>query len=78
MTTVDEAAIALSCGVDAAAAQGPSAGGHRATFDPLAVPANDPLDDLVAALIAGLDCPVHARPGPQTRHAQCMFGVVVI
>ena len=54
VTTVDEAAIALSCGVDALVAQGPSAGGHRATFDPLAAPADDPLDDLVAALIAGV------------------------
>lgn len=66
VTTVDEAAIALSCGVDAVVAQGPSAGGHRATFDPLAVPADDPLDDLVAALIAGLDCPVVAAGGLAT------------
>jgi hypothetical protein len=70
VTTVDEAPIALSCGLTRWWL-GPSSG--RATFDPLAVPADDPLDDLVAALIAGLDCP-DARPGPQTRHAQCMFG----
>ena len=66
VTTVDEAAIALSCGVDAVVAQGPSAGGHRATFDPLAAPADDPLDDLVAALIAGFDCPVVAAGGLAT------------
>jgi nitronate monooxygenase len=60
VTTVDEPEIALSCGVDAVVAQGPSAGGHRATFDPLAEPADDPLDDLVAALIFGADCPVVA------------------
>ena len=66
VTTVDEAAIALSRGVDAVVAQGPSAGGHRATFDPLAAPADDPLDDLVAALIAGVDCPVVAAGGLAT------------
>jgi nitronate monooxygenase len=63
VTTVDEAAIALSCGVDAVVAQGPSAGGHRATFDPLASLPKVPLDDLVAALIAGVDCPVVAAGG---------------
>jgi nitronate monooxygenase len=47
-------------------AQGPGAGGHRATFDPLAAPADDPLDDLVAALVAGLDCPVVAAGGLAT------------
>ena len=66
VTTVDEAAIALRCGVDAVVAQGPCAGGHRATFDPLAAPADGPLDDLVAALIAGLDCPVVAAGGLAT------------
>jgi nitronate monooxygenase len=66
VTTVDEAATAVSCGVDAVVAQGPRAGGHRATFDPLAVPAGVPLDDLVAALIAGVDCPVVAAGGLAT------------
>ena len=66
VTTVDEAERALSCGVDAVVAQGPRAGGHRATFDPLAVPADAPLDDLVAALIAGVDCPVVAAGGIAT------------
>lgn len=66
VTTVDEAEIALSCGADAVVAQGPSAGGHRATFDPLAAPAEVPLDDLVAALIAGVDCPVVAAGGLAT------------
>src|SRR5262245_52954233 len=32
----------------------------KVRFDPLAAPAVDRLDDLVAALIAGLDCPVVA------------------
>jgi nitronate monooxygenase len=66
VTTVDEAKVALGCGVDAVVAQGPCAGGHRATFDPLALPVDDPLDDLVAALIARLDCPVVAAGGLAT------------
>jgi nitronate monooxygenase len=66
VTTVREAEIALLCGVDAVVAQGPCAGGHRATFDPLAAPADDPLDGLVAALTFGLDCPVVAAGGLAT------------
>ncbi len=66
VTTVREAEIALLCGADAVVAQGPDAGGHRGTFDPVAVPADDPLDDLVAAVIAGLDCPVVAAGGLAT------------
>jgi nitronate monooxygenase len=66
VTTVGEAELALSCGVDAVVAQGPQAGGHRATFNPLAVPADVPLDDLVAALIAAFDCPVVAAGGIAT------------
>jgi nitronate monooxygenase len=63
VTTVREAVIALSCGVDALVAQGPDAGGHRATFDALAAPPGDSLDDLVAALVACFDCPVVAAGG---------------
>lgn len=66
VTTVREAEIALLCGVDAVVAQGPGAGGHRATFDALAEPADDPLDDLVAGVIAGVDCPVVAAGGLAT------------
>jgi len=66
ITTVREAEVALLCGVDAVVAQGPYAGGHRATFDPLAVPADDPLDDLLAALTFGLGCPVVAAGGLAT------------
>jgi nitronate monooxygenase len=67
VTTVREAVIALSCGVDALVAQGPEAGGHRATFDAVAAPANCPLDDLVAALVVCFDCPVVAAGGLGTR-----------
>lgn len=67
VTTVCEAVIALSSGVDALVAQGPAAGGHRATFDALMAPPCDPLDDLVAALAACFDCPVVAAGGIGTR-----------
>lgn len=67
ITTVREAVIALTRGVDALVAQGPDAGGHRATFDPLAAPPDDPLEDLVTALTACLDCPVVAAGGVGTR-----------
>jgi nitronate monooxygenase len=50
VTTVCEAEVALFCGVDGVVAQGPDAGGHRATFYPLAPPPQLPLDDLVDAL----------------------------
>jgi nitronate monooxygenase len=66
VTTFDEAAIALKCGVDVVVAQGPKAGGHRATFDQLAMPPIAALDDLVAALTAKVDCPVVAAGGLAT------------
>jgi nitronate monooxygenase len=66
VTSVREAVIALNCGVDALVAQGPDAGGHRATFDPLAAPPGDSLDDLVTALLACFDCPVVAAGGLST------------
>lgn len=67
ITAVHEAVIALTCGVDALIAQGPNAGGHRATFDALAVPPDDPLLDLVAVLVDYFDCPVVAAGGVGTR-----------
>lgn len=60
ITSIREAMIALSAGVDALVAQGPGAGGHRATFDALALPPSHPLEDLVSALVACFDCPVVA------------------
>src|ERR1700676_1197247 len=39
VTTLAEAQTAVGVGVDVLAAQGPSAGGHRGTFDPVAQPA---------------------------------------
>ena len=63
VTTRDEARLAAGIGVDAVAAQGPSAGGHRGTFDATAQPSQQPLDDLLAALTTDLDIPVIAAGG---------------
>ena len=67
VTTVAEAQQAAAVGVDAVAAQGPSGGGHRGTFDPAAQPATEPLDELLAAVIAAVDIPVIAAGGLSTR-----------
>ena len=63
VTTVPEAQRPPRLGVDALAAQGPSAGGHRGTFDPAAKPAAEPLDQLLAAVTAAVDIPVIAAGG---------------
>ena len=66
VTTLAEAQIALASGVDALAAQGPSAGGHRGTFDPGAQPATQPLDELLADVMAAVSVPVVAAGGLMT------------
>jgi len=66
VTTLSEAQRAVTVGVDALAAQGPAAGGHRGTFDPAAAPANQPLDELLAAVITGFEVPVVAAGGLMT------------
>ena len=66
VTTLDEADAALASGVDVLVAQGPCAGGHRATFDPAAVPTDEPLSELLAALVARVDIPVVAAGGLAT------------
>jgi nitronate monooxygenase len=66
VTTLAEAQSAVARGVDALVAQGPAAGGHRGTFDPSAQPASEPLDDLLAAVVAGVDVPVVAAGGLAT------------
>jgi nitronate monooxygenase len=63
VTTLEEARLAAARGVDVLAAQGPSAGGHRGTFDPSARPAEQPLDDLVASIVAAFEIPVVAAGG---------------
>jgi nitronate monooxygenase len=66
VTTLAEAQAAIASGVDAVAAQGPSAGGHRGTFDPAAKPAAQPLDELLAEVKAAVDVPVVAAGGLMT------------
>src|ERR1700693_11773 len=66
VTTLREAQLALACGADVLVAQGPSAGGHRATFDPVAEPAAEQLNELLAALVARVDAPIVAAGGLAT------------
>jgi nitronate monooxygenase len=66
VTTLAEAQAAVAAGVDVLAAQGPSAGGHRGTFDPSAQPAAEPLEQLLAALKQAFDVPVIAAGGLST------------
>jgi nitronate monooxygenase len=66
ITTVAEARLAAERGVDALVAQGPSAGGHRGTFDPAAQPPAEPLEELLAAVTAAVDIPVIAAGGLAT------------
>ncbi len=63
VTSVYEADAAVDCGVDVIAVQGPSAGGHRGTFDPVAEPNPQPLDELLAAVVARVGVPVIAAGG---------------
>ena len=66
VTTADEAAQAIVHGVSALAVQGPSAGGHRGTFDPVAQPATQPLAKLLAEVLSRFDVPVVAAGGLAT------------
>ena len=66
VTTLAEARIAVDRGVAAVAVQGPSAGGHRGTFDPSAQPATQPLDELLAEVKAAVEVPVAAAGGLMT------------
>ncbi|RDH78051.1 nitronate monooxygenase [Mycolicibacterium moriokaense] len=63
VTSVHEADAAVDCGVDAVAVQGPSAGGHRGTFDPGAEPNPQPLPELLSATLARVSVPVIAAGG---------------
>ena len=66
VTSLDEAQVASARGVDALVVQGPKAGGHSATFDPLAPPPRQPLEDLLAALTGLCQIPVIAAGGLAT------------
>ncbi|OBK76042.1 nitronate monooxygenase [Mycobacterium sp. 1274761.0] len=63
VTSASEADAAMNRGVDAMAVQGPSAGGHRGTFDPVAEPNPQPLAELLAAVLDRVDVPVIAAGG---------------
>jgi len=63
VTTLAEAQLAVACGVDALAAQGPKAAGHRGTFDPVAEPASQPLHQLLHAVSVATNLPVVAAGG---------------
>ncbi len=65
VTTLDEARRANEL-VDALTVQGPSAGGHRGTFDPAATPSTETLDDLLGATLAVTEVPVVAAGGLMT------------
>jgi nitronate monooxygenase len=66
VTTVGEAKMATARGIDALVVQGPAAGGHRATFDPAAVPCDTPLLVLLNAIRVNADIPVVASGGLAT------------
>jgi nitronate monooxygenase len=66
VTSVYEVDAAVDCGVDAIAVQGPAAGGHRGTFDPVAEPNTQPLSELLAATVARVSVPVIAAGGLMT------------
>lgn len=66
VTTATEADVAVSRGADALAVQGPSAGGHRGTFDPTALPATQPLSELLAEVLSRVSVPVVAAGGLMT------------
>jgi nitronate monooxygenase len=65
VTTSAEAQVAVDAGAEGLIVQGPKAGGHRGTFDPGAYPADQPLDDLVDAVVAA-GLPVIAAGGLAT------------
>lgn len=67
VTSLDEAQRASARDVDALIVQGPQAGGHSATFDPVAPPPNQPLEDLLAAVTRLCDVPRDRRRRPRHR-----------
>ncbi|MCX5042383.1 nitronate monooxygenase [Aldersonia sp. NBC_00410] len=66
VTTPSEAAMAEAHGVDAIVVQGPSAGGHRSTFNPAHQPPSELLPALLHAVRARVDMPVVAAGGIAT------------
>ncbi|PID53524.1 MAG: 2-nitropropane dioxygenase [Micrococcales bacterium] len=66
VTSAREAQQAAAAGVDALVAQGPYAGGHRATFDPQTEPPSQPLPELLDAVRAHSGLPLIASGGMGT------------
>ncbi|UDY22282.1 nitronate monooxygenase [Nocardioides sp. Kera G14] len=63
VTTVPEAKLAARTGMDALIVQGPEAGGHSATFDPLREIEDVDLVDLIGKVRAAVDLPIAAAGG---------------
>ena len=63
VTTLAEAELAVARGVDVVAVQGPAAGGHRGTLDPVASPPTQPLGQLLRSTTMTLEVPVIAAGG---------------
>jgi nitronate monooxygenase len=66
VTSVGEAELAADGGADALVAQGPSAGGHRGTYDPAAEPETQSLAELLAGVRDRIGLPVVAAGGLMT------------
>lgn len=60
VTSPEEADTAVAAGAGVLVLQGPGAGGHRGTFDPARTPGDEPLDSLLASVVAAHDIPVIA------------------
>lgn len=66
VTTLAEAELAVARGIDAIVAQGPDAGGHRGTLDPVATPPTQPLTQFLRATTVSLGVSVIAAGGLMT------------
>lgn len=73
VTSAAEARAAAQVGVDALVVQGPDAGGHRAVYDPLAVPPDQPLADLATDVRAATDLPIAVAGGIATPEAASVW-----
>ncbi|GAA6524341.1 nitronate monooxygenase [Intrasporangium sp. DVR] len=67
VSDVEEAEAAIEAGVDVLVVQGPEAGGHRGTLDPVKEPSTEDLAELVAAVREGSTVPIVAAGGIATR-----------
>ncbi|MET0862417.1 MAG: nitronate monooxygenase [Microbacterium sp.] len=63
VTLPHEARLARDAGVDGLIVQGPSAGGHSATFDPARTPKQVPTDVLVREVLRAVDLPAIGTGG---------------